>query len=301
MQTRRLLSQILLLSLVVLTMTALASAVNYSAVIAYGDSLSDNGNLFAVLGIPPAPYWNGRYSNGPVAVEHLAASLGAPLLDEAWGGATTGIGNYVDGGTTATLGYDNLPGMTTTFNATIGSFPSGLLGHSLVVVWGGINDFATNGLTTLTADHAVSDILAIVTALRAMGARTILVAGIPDLGNTPYYHGQSKAGWANYISDYYNRELQGALPHGVVFYDTASLYRKMTIDPALYGLTNVTQACYNAQGSVCPLPYAYLYWDQLHPTAHVHLILAHEFALAITASCPICPTGDNTPAAKEHP
>jgi hypothetical protein len=169
MRVRRLFSQAGLLLAILLTTTVLVGAGHRAAVIVYGDSFSDNGNLFRVVGIPQPPCWNGRYSNGPVGVENLTASLGVPLLDDAWGGATTGIGNFVDNGTTLTLGYDNLPGMTTTFNATRNSFPPALVSNSLFVVWGGINDFATDGLSTSTADHAVIDVLAIVTGLQAMG------------------------------------------------------------------------------------------------------------------------------------
>jgi cholinesterase len=284
MRVPRFLLQPVLLLAILLTTTVLVSAANRAAVIVYGDSFSDNGNLFRVIGIPQPPYWNGRYSNGPVAVENLAAGLGVPLLDDAWGGATTGIGNFVDNGTTGTLGYDNLPGMTTTFNATRNLFPPALISSSLFVVWGGINDFATNGLSTTTADQAVADVLAIVTGLQAKGAKQILVPGIPDLGLTPYYLGQSKAGLANYVSEYFNQRLRSALPKGVVFYDTAGLYRKMIGNPGSYGLTNVTQACYNAQGMVCSAPDQYLYWDTLHPTAHVHQILASEFSGAINGS-----------------
>ena len=79
-----------------------ASASSFSSVIVYGDSLSDNGNLYALSGdtYPPSPpYYDGRFSNGPVAVEQLAADLGVPLYDFAVAGATSGVGNYVDGGT----------------------------------------------------------------------------------------------------------------------------------------------------------------------------------------------------------
>jgi hypothetical protein len=44
-------------------------------VIAFGDSLSDAGNIFRATSgrFPPSlPYFNGRFSNGSVAVETLA-------------------------------------------------------------------------------------------------------------------------------------------------------------------------------------------------------------------------------------
>lgn len=68
----------------------------------FGDSLNDNGNLFAFTAgaQPPAPYFNGRFSNGPVFPEYLRSDLqptatAAPTvrtdLDFAFGGATAGF------------------------------------------------------------------------------------------------------------------------------------------------------------------------------------------------------------------
>ena len=45
-------------------------------IVAFGDSLIDTGNVFAATGQPPAPYYDGRFSNGPVWVEYLAGRLG---------------------------------------------------------------------------------------------------------------------------------------------------------------------------------------------------------------------------------
>src|SRR5436305_11201856 len=82
-----------------------------SSIVVYGDSLSDNGNLFAATGQPGSPYFSGRRSNGPVVVEYVAAALGVPLIDYAWIGATTGVGNYADTGSTTSFGTSMLPGM----------------------------------------------------------------------------------------------------------------------------------------------------------------------------------------------
>ena len=50
------------------------NAQNYSNVYVFGDSLSDNGNLMALD--PSVPQ---RFTNGPVAVEVIAAGLGMSL------------------------------------------------------------------------------------------------------------------------------------------------------------------------------------------------------------------------------
>ena len=114
----------------------LAYAAPYSAVVVFGDSLSDNGNLYAASKgtIPGAPYYNGRRSNGLVAVEDLAAALNAPLADFAWIGATTGLGGF--DGTGNVTQYALIPGMTTQFAAASGSLTP-FLSHGLFVVWGG--------------------------------------------------------------------------------------------------------------------------------------------------------------------
>src|SRR4051794_1326922 len=172
-------------------MTSAASP--FAAVVAYGDSLSDNGNLFAAVGEPGPPYFAGRASNGPVAVELLAAGAGAPLLDYAFGGATTGIGNNLDpGGTATTLGTFGLPGMTPLYLSSVPNVAP-LASTALFVVWGGADDFFSPSPLDVTAvavaDRAVFNIVAIVTGLQGIGAQSILVPGMPDLGLTPFQRG----------------------------------------------------------------------------------------------------------------
>ena len=67
---------------------------HFSAIYVFGDSYCDAGNLFAAVGVPGAPYYVGRFSNGPVLVEHIASAWGLPMIpsnhggtDYAWGGA----------------------------------------------------------------------------------------------------------------------------------------------------------------------------------------------------------------------
>jgi hypothetical protein len=55
--------------------------------VVFGDSLSDNGNLFDLIGFPQPPAWEGRFSNGPVYTEQLASFLHMRLDDRAFGGA----------------------------------------------------------------------------------------------------------------------------------------------------------------------------------------------------------------------
>lgn len=59
-----------------------------SRIIVFGDSLSDTGKLKQRTGVlPGAPYWLGRFSNGPVWVDYLEAYSELPIQNHAYGGA----------------------------------------------------------------------------------------------------------------------------------------------------------------------------------------------------------------------
>lgn len=262
-----------------LLFTASARADSYSSVIVYGDSLSDNGNLYAALhGIAPAspPYYNGRFSNGPVAVEQLAAKLNAPLLDFAFGGATTGIGNIADGGTQTKAGGFGLPGIGAEFaGATV---PAALIPGSLFIVWGGADDFESFGSPTTAA----SNIDAIVQALQAEGATHILVPGLPDIGLTPEFYGSADA---TAYSNAFNAALLAGLPTGATYVDTNKLLTTILANPGAYGITQTKTSCFDATaGTVCSDPGQYLFFDDIHPTTTADAYLAAEFAAAASPS-----------------
>ena len=67
-----------------------ASAQTYSRLVVFGDSLSDNGNLYLISGgtqPPSPPYYQGRFSSGQVWTERLGFNAGlaeAPAAGRAW-------------------------------------------------------------------------------------------------------------------------------------------------------------------------------------------------------------------------
>ena len=96
-------------ALLAISMPVLA-APTFSNMVVFGDSLSDTGNLFIATGgtQPPAgqPYFNGRFSDGPLWVESLAAGLNLPLASNpylvggnnyAFAGARTGTSSSPPG------------------------------------------------------------------------------------------------------------------------------------------------------------------------------------------------------------
>ena len=178
-----------------LLMAAFAvNAQSYSNVYVFGDSLSDNGNLRALA---PEQTYGDRFTNGPVAVEVMAAGLGVVLTPSYHlAGGTTGNNFAIagakavdDDGNEATPDI-NLPTQVNAFLQINGGIaPS----DALYVVLIGGNDiraareiragvvFAANAEERQAIRKAVAQINKLVAA----GATNILVANAPDIGAIP--------------------------------------------------------------------------------------------------------------------
>jgi len=288
-----------------LLLPAAAGAAGYSGMYVFGDSLSDNGNIYGFTSAwgfpyPSSPYYDGRFSNGPVAAEHVADTLipggstGSNFYDFAWGGATSGVGNVGDGGTPTSAGIAGLPGLTT----EVGAYYSALSGASadpnaLYMVWAGPNDFLDGGYTDYAA--SVNNVKFAVQVLASLGAKQILVPNMVDLSLTPRLQATGDAAriqqahdlslafdslLASTLTDL-NTQL-GALGTHVHSFDTLGIFNQVMADPNAFGLTNVSTPCYDeATGAVCANPDQYLFWDSVHPTAQGHLLLGQRMAASV--------------------
>ena len=272
-------------ALTLLAMTSFAGASAYSNLFVYGDSLSDLGNIYTASGhkTPQSPpYYMGRFSNGPLAVEYLAKTLNTPLTSFAWGGATTGKGNSGDGGSQTTVGTLGLPGMVPQVAGSL-SAVAPFAKTSLFVVWGGPDDYLTGG----SVSQGVSDMLFMVGQLQNVGATHILVPGMPDLGLTPFFlaQGRTQAAKATAFSLAFDLALQSSLPKGVTYFDTFDFMHMIVSHPGAFGFTDVTDPCLVALTPCSPklqVQNQYLFWDDLHPTTAADQLLAEQFTKAVT-------------------
>ncbi len=281
---------------------AAAPAHAYTAIYSFGDSLSDVGNDYlATSGAEPsAPYFAGRFSNGPNWLDDLAAYYGVgPLLpslaggtDYAFGGARSGANTIVPLSGTAAL-VPSVDAQVASFVSTVGAAPS----TALYTVWSGANDIiaaisaaAINPATNLTSaiSQAVTDEVDAVEGLLADGATSLLVVGNPDLGATPSLLSTPLAGLGTALTEEFDTSLQtqiSALP-GVSYLNLFPLIA----DAPEYGFTNTTTACfvsptggygdpnYLTDGSLCSLTQAgqdtHLFFDTLHPTEAGYAVVA---------------------------
>lgn len=277
-----------------LAATALAhspDAAAYSQIIAFGDSLSDNGNLLALVGQPGSPYYQGRFSNGIVSVEVMANQMGLGLTDYAYGGAQTGTGN-VSG---AALNGTGIQAQVAHYGAGLSAAGQTADASALYFVWGGPNDFfaGTNMLSPATAPAAADNLKADITSLYNLGARDFFVPLMPDLGVTPTARKTSVgfpgfSGIATADSLTFNSLLSANLETlsatltgiHIQTFDTYS-FQHQQIDTLSAQGYNVTDQCFDSKvGTVCSDPGNYLFWDGVHPTASAHEVLGTAFAAA---------------------
>lgn len=265
-----------------------ASALPYNSLYVFGDSLSDNGNAYLLTGglIPPSPPYAQHFSNGPVAVEHLAAALGIGLSPSVLGGTNYAVGGATTG-TASTIPPLNGTGISTQIGAFTAASPVFDPAQSLFVVWGGPNDFFLNPVAASIAP-AVTNLANAITALAGMGAEHILVPNMPDLGTTPFGLSLGAAGSAGLtaLSLGFNQglaqmlgSLDAVLAADIVPFDTFSLLADVRFNPSVYGFTNVSEQCLG--NPACTDPDTFLFWDGVHPTARGHAILGASFAAAV--------------------
>jgi phospholipase/lecithinase/hemolysin len=271
---------LLFASLAVLFITPLpVHGDTFTNVVAFGDSLSDNGNLYTWTygAFPNSNYFEGRFSNGPVWVEYLAMNLGAVLDDFAYGGASTSDGIFF---------IPSLQEQIAIWQVQDDA------SQDLFSVWAGANDYLLGGSTD--AQKAVSNVLDGLETLADSGATRILLLNLPDIGLTPDLLSETAEvqAEATAYSLAFDQGIAESLASfsgdhpGVViyFFDVHGLFKKLLADPQAYGFQNATDVSpgfgkddYNGEH--------YVFWDDVHPTTEAHALLAQEATALLSEDC----------------
>lgn len=252
-----------------------ATAATFSQIYVFGDSLSDTGNLYNAIGFPPSPpYFQGRFSNGPVWTEYLASDLGLTPQQQtnyAFGGANSGTDN------TLVPGLQGLPGLQQqidSYKATNTSADP----NALYVVWAGANDYLSGSTTNPAVP--VNNLSTAVNSLADYGAKNIMVLNLPDLGKLPGTSGNTQVSTGlSALSQAHNAGLAANFNLlsqesnvNIIPVDVNSFFNQAIATQGQFNLTNVTDACLT-QTSVCSNPNQYLFWDDIHPTTAAHQLV----------------------------
>ncbi|TYO89887.1 SGNH/GDSL hydrolase family protein [Oceanicella actignis] len=274
---------------------AVTVAERYSSFIVFGDSLSDPGNLYAATGgaVPQSPpYYAGRFSDGPVWAETLGAKFaaeGKPVANYAFGGAKA---------VQATDSPFDIPDLADELGLfAFSGMPAALGPEPLAALWFGGNDLfkaqGDGGAALIAAAEAAAD--AVADAAQSLflsyGIEDILLVNLGDVGATPAYAGGPLEADMTAATLAYNARL-GANADllrlsglKVTLFDSYALGKRIADDPAAYGITNATDACFDG-ATVCADPTAYAFFDGVHPSSTAHNILAARIEAALPVPVP---------------
>ena len=237
--------------------------------------------------------------------------------DFAIGGSVTGPNGFnppMDGLTDLTMQLDNFKQQAPAPAA-----------DALYTVWSGSNDvldllgsstFASQSATISQNEVATSaqNVVNLVVSLSGLGAQTILVGNLADLGLTPDIVGTAVSGVYSAYAQFFNMQLTSDLRIAAPLltkttvdlldnYDLLAAAKPGLVVPGVNGgtITNVVSPAYTGSYTNDPLnsevsnPDNYLYFDQLHPTQTGHQAIANLAEADLAANCYAAGTRIRTP------
>jgi outer membrane lipase/esterase len=292
---------LLFLWLTVLLPGTSALAVDFSKfkhLVVFGDSLSDNGNLYSLsLGtappLPPygTPTFPGRFTDGRNWVDYFPGVANHfDSITAFYANPANGTNVSIGGSTSANLlqsGPSIFP-PNPTLPAQIRDYLGVKLTASsddLYVIWIGANDFAAG----ITPQETVANIRRGITALAKAGAKHFLVIDVPEISLTPEVKafGPATVQEARQFVATVNVLLAVEIPASawlerinITFLDINTIFVPLVLNPALFMFSN------NTGSALATVPFPtnpddYVFWDGFHPTTKVHLIAAkfiYQFA-----------------------
>ncbi|MEN8256272.1 MAG: SGNH/GDSL hydrolase family protein [Thermodesulfobacteriota bacterium] len=293
--------------------------------VVFGDSLVDIGNSLSLsylqtnldgsvesrLVIPPTTrYDRGHYSNGPVVSDYLArkfkvdlklSSQGADLDTDSvcygYGGSETGISNSNEAPDPRFL---RVPGLRAQVDQYIYDVEEQgvTLDGAVFFMNSGSNDYHANLVfgKIPPPSMVVDNIIQAATALTDNGAELVVVANVPDLGQTPFCNMAGLCDVLGQLALVHNQllaqgiaELNSMTDSKVIVFDTYSLFREILADPISFDLPDdigagaaggcIFQPPFAFQLSNCasvPFKSTSLFWDEMHPVTEIHKIFAKE-------------------------
>lgn len=152
----------------------------------FGDSLTDNGNLYNKLKFIPKspPYYKGQFSNGPIWAEYLAATF-----KEKYGTLTQ---NYSIGGATVVSRSIFKGALPFYFKYEVKNYLSSQSKTDknavLYLIWLGANDYMDEQKqpADLLVKDVINEMLLQIKVLVDNGGKNFVIIDLPDLSKSPY-------------------------------------------------------------------------------------------------------------------
>ena len=260
------------------SMAARALEPRYDSLIVFGDSYCDTGNLYLATGgaEPAAPYYNMRFSNGPLWVDHVAGFLGVPFGPSLAGGTDYAFGGAWVTQPESVTGVPSVPQQVELYLSQHGGHADP---NALYIIEGGGNDIldTTSGSPVALGQDIANGLSSSEIMLRQAGARYFVMPDLFNVGVLPAAAGNTSFALA--ASDETDKTLNGLLGpeyqlQGVLIV-RMNVFRLMTAiqaDPDHFGFTDITDPCLTT--AVCADPDHTFFWDTHHPTEFGHAFFA---------------------------
>jgi len=271
-----------------------AALPTYDAIYVFGDSYCDVGNIYAATDglYPPAPYYKGRFSNGPIWIDHLAGATGLTVAPSEKGGT-----DFAFGGAWATAPQvtvegtiPDVPGQVTLYLAKHDGKADP---KALYIIEGGGNDIlgGLNGSLGTAAElgHAIATSLSDAEmALRRAGARNFLIPDLFNVGLLP--KASANRTFAGAATTATNTDLTEMLEPETLLagvkiqrLDVFTFMNAVKKDATHFGFTNITTPCLNLTAlTECSDPDHTFFWDDEHPTEFGHAFFAVGVVTALS-------------------
>lgn len=260
----------------------------FSSYYVLGDSLSDDGNVFAATGgeTPQSPpYFEGRFSDGPVFTDYLAEGFAETE-------------NFAFGGAEAVEDGDDIPDLPTQLGLLSQVDPAGFGPRSLAtILFGGNDAFGAVGSDedeVAAAEEAADAVVGAASTVLGFGIDTVAVITLPRLDTTPLYtlFQPDLADEAALFEETFNARLGeglallGAEGLDVREIDSRAFFAELTADPAAFGIDEPVLPCLFpsaeaaaalGQPQLCDLATqapTRAFFDAVHPSGTVHQAFA---------------------------
>lgn len=308
--------EIILCALCLLASSAANAQQDYSKLVAFGDSLSDTGNLSSVTLPFPYPFYQNRVSDGPVALDYLAESIGSTAsaslhLD----GSNDGYNYAVAGGNILGSDVEDLaPQVSAYLNRVNGAADTQAL-HA--VIMGGNDIRAIRGITSSSIANSeinliLDQLFTQLTRLSNAGATQFLIANVANIGRIPetLQREASDPGVSNRVEGYsqsYNVLLQQRVTDFVqqtgaqiTLFDLFAELETIIDNATQLGFSYTEVGCFVDLDfhPGCLFGFAFdqfIFFDNLHPTNGTNQIIAQAMIERLEQVLPEIPV-DNSSA-----
>jgi len=255
-----------------------AATPKYDTLVVFGDSYCDVGNLFlATSGAEAAPpYYDMRFSNGPLWVDHVAGFLSVPLTPYLQGGTDYAFGGAWVTEPQSVTGVPSVPQQVEIYLTQHGGKADP---HALYILEGGGNDIldTTTGSPEALGVEIARGISESESLLRQAGARHFVIPDLFNVGLLPAAAGNVT--FAKTASETADRALDELLESEqfrddihIIRMNVFSLMNAVVKDPTHFGFSNITDPCLTT--TVCADPDHTFFWDTHHPTEFGHAFFA---------------------------